>query len=80
MKPHKIIVYNYYNHNEPGVKYEVNAYCVGGKDGVRAYFLMGKYMYEAHGDNGHWWIVGKIDKSWIEKIMNTISALHDSME
>jgi len=84
MKKKNIIVYDYTvcksNKNVKPVKYEVEAFCVGGKDGVRAYFIIENKMYEAQGDDGHWWLVGTIDKSWIKEILDTISALYDNIE
>jgi len=84
MKKEKITVYDYTpcktNENTKPIKYEVKAHCVGGKYGVRAYFILNDKMYEAQGDDGHWWLVGTISKSWIKEIMDTISSLYDSIE
>jgi len=84
MKKEKITVYDYTpcksNENVEPTKYEVKAHCVGGKYGVRAYFILNDKIYEAQGDDGHWWLTGTIDKSWIKEIMDTISSLYDSIE
>jgi hypothetical protein len=79
MKKRNIIVYDYSSSVKP-IKYEVEAHCVGGENGVRAYFILNEKMYEAQGDDGHWWLVGKISKSWIKEIIDTISSLYDSIE
>lgn len=54
-------------------KLTVNAVCVGGDDGVRAYFPHPdkvNLMCEAGGDDGHWWMIGTIGNDWVEEIIN----------
>ena len=67
-----------------GDHYEVKefhpeAYVVGGEDGVRAYWIEGDIMYEAHGDDGHWWLVSTIHKFWVGGMMEALAEIWDEI-
>ena len=89
---HKIRVYDYHDakhgtmpwsgnnsSKEPEV-YDVEAWCVGGPTGIRAFFLMDDTMYCASGDDGHWWLVERMHKQWIPKIQQTIDEMVKEMK
>ena len=85
---HKIRVYDYndavhgsmpwhgtYSKDAEPEVYDVEAWCVGGPEGIRAFFLMDDIMYCASGDDGHWWLVERMHKDWIPKIKDTIDEM-----
>ena len=58
----------------------VCANCVGGKEGVMAFYPHPKnrsLVCIAEGDDGNWWYISDIHKDWVEKI---IFALADYKE
>jgi len=92
---HKIRVYDYHDAmhgtppwnalgrsqgNEDPTVYDVEAWCIGGPNGIRAFFLMDDIMYCASGDNGHWWLVERMHKQWIPKIKQTIDDMIEEMD
>ena len=58
-------------------RYEVEAWCVQGQTGFRAYFYIGDTLCEAHGDDGHWWLVGRMDKHWLSELKETINSIEE---
>lgn len=67
---------HYDKDNPPPIKYfDVEAYCVGGAEGVHAYFYKGDTLYEAHGDDGHWWLVGVIHLDWLKEMIDALKTL-----
>lgn len=83
VSPQKFItVYDYRDHvsnkhpwmlNEHGVKYvEVNAFCVAD---FKAFFVIGDYVWEAEGDDGHWWVVGRFQKRWLSDFSRVVEVL-----
>ncbi len=70
-----------YDYNNPPdvEQYDVLAYCVGGEDGIRAYFVLEDTLYEAHGDDGHWWLVGVCDIQWLTSIIAELTALESNI-
>lgn len=81
MKKCKITVYDY-RHKPDSMpdKYEVEAWCVSGEEGIRALFQRGDVIYEAHGDDGHWWVVGGFNKWWLDKITKMHQAMADELK
>ena len=92
MKPERITVYDYtdathgsnaahYDRNNPPEvkKYDVLTYCVGGEDGVRAYFVLGDSLYEANGDDGHWWLMSVCSVQWLTSIIAALVALESNI-
>lgn len=87
---HKIRVYDYHDaehgtapwnsmgkrlvDEEPNVM-DVDAWCVGGPQGIRAFFIKDDMLYCASGDDGHWWLVERMHKSWLAKIKDTINEI-----
>ena len=59
------------------VEYHVNAYCVGGEDGIQAYWTQDGMLYIANGDDGLWWLTGIFCASWTPE---TIAALTSTLE
>lgn len=57
---------------------EVEAWIVGGSEGVFAAWASGNLVYFAHGDDGHWWQVGSgFHHIWIAQIAAAILAAKD---
>lgn len=82
----KITVYDYhgaikssapwhYKENINPTRYDVEAWCVGGKNGIKAFFFINDTLYEANGDDGHWWLIGIMHKDWLEKFKETINSI-----
>ncbi len=87
MRKCKITVYDYsdarhnasashYDKNNPPevVQFDVEAWCVGGDEGVQAYWVQDGRMYTAHGDDGHWWLDSVIAEAWVPEIIETLIA------
>ena len=83
---HKIRVYDYHDAmhgtapwnalgstttEEPDV-FDVEAWCVGGEKGIRAFFIIDEILYCASGNDGHWWLVERMHKSWLPKIKTVL--------
>jgi len=77
MRKCKITVYDYsdarhnasarhYDKNHPPevVEFNVEAWCVGGDEGVKAYWVQDDRLYTAHGDDGHWWLNSVTSVNW----------------
>lgn len=85
MKPVDIVVYEY-NDVMTGARdeletprvYYVSAYCVGGSEGIRAYFRINDSLCEAHGDDGHWRLVSVCHVDWLDRIKETINSINFS--
>jgi hypothetical protein len=56
-------------------EHRVSAYCVGGAEGIRAYFIKDNMFCEAIGDDGHWWLVSKSHVDWFERIKEAINSV-----
>jgi len=83
----KITVWDYNNAMQGGqrppkgfepVKYEVEAWCVGGEEGIRAYFFIKDMFCEANGDDGHWWLKSVCHKQWVKKIKEAINMVKEA--
>jgi len=90
MTKHRIKVYDYHDawHGSSPTHYdkddppevremEVDAYCAGGREGVRAYFIYENSFCVAHGDDGHWWLVGGMSPKWIDECIQAMMELSD---
>lgn len=89
MRKSKITVYDYddarhnscaWHHsgnNIPVKIYEVEAWCVGGKEGIKAYFIIDGMLYTASGDDGHWWLVNVCAARWLGWIKEAITAIEE---
>ena len=83
MKKCKIIVWDYEDNIHGGhapkeykpVKYEVKAWCVGGEEGVKAYFFIDNTICMADGDDGGWWLVDRFHMHWIHEIEEAVHAI-----
>lgn len=74
----KITVYKYKDISVPGgadytkpadiEKYEVDAWCVDGKEGILAFFFAKNLFHIAAGDDGHWWLIYSCDVNWFTGI------------
>jgi hypothetical protein len=62
---------------ENPVKYEVEAWCVGGDEGMKAFFFVGDMLCMADGDDGHWWLVDTCHKHWLKEIKEAINAVKE---
>jgi hypothetical protein len=51
-----------------------NAECVGGKEGILAFFEHEDYFCIAAGDDGHWWLIDTCHKDWKEKIQKAMAS------
>ncbi len=80
MRKCNITVYDYQKHMpeweklQP-IKHEVEAWCVGGDEGIRAFFFIDNMFCTAGGDDGHWWLVDICDKAWLKEIKEAINAV-----
>lgn len=86
MRKCKIVVWDYFSggsvlhplsENEKPKAYKVNAWCVGGKDGVFAVFKHKDFpscTCIAEGDDGHWWLVDSHNKHWTPEIVKALQA------
>jgi hypothetical protein len=76
MKTHRIVVYNYDLPSIPRIKkFEVDAWCVQGPTGFRAWFIKDDFLYEAHGDDGGWWLVGRMHIHWLPEFKKAVEAI-----
>ena len=80
MRKCKIKVYDYKNvlrgNTDPSIKvYEVEAWCVQGDTGFKAMFLYDRFIVEAEGDDGHWWISSTFDKHWMKEVADMNQAM-----
>ena len=57
----------------PPVKYNVDAWCVGGDEGIRAFFFLNDKFCTANGDDGHWWLVNTCHKNWFVEIKEAMN-------
>ena len=72
---HNASATHYDKDNPPDVvEYNVEAYCVGGDTGVRAYWIQDKRMYTAHGDDGFWSLTNVISIGWIQDMADAMIA------
>lgn len=72
---------NNYGHDErfPG-RQKVMAFCVGGNEGVKAYFQHPEninWMVMADGDDGHWWVSGVISKYWVKGMIVALQKFQE---
>ena len=51
---------------------EIEAYCVGGREGARAYWLEGDLICSASGDDGSWWETDCINLSWLDQMFEAM--------
>jgi hypothetical protein len=90
MRKCKITVFDYhdathnasarqYDKNNPSkvIEYNVEAYCVGGDTGIFAYWIDGDRMFYANGDDGHFWLVGVVNKHWLKEMIEALQAVKD---
>jgi len=61
--------------DDPRVEFNPDAYCVGGAEGVRAYWIDDGWLYTAHGDDGHWWLDSRIGAQWLLEIKDVLTHL-----
>jgi hypothetical protein len=57
---------------------KVDAFCVGGKEGVFAVFptpISSKWVGFANGDDGHWKLSGIFSKEWLKDIVTALNAI-----
>jgi len=60
---------------EKPVKYEVDAWCVGGNYGIKAFFFIKNMLCMADGDDGHWWMVDSCHMNWVSEIKEAIECI-----
>ena len=87
MRKCKITVYDYKNNmhlplNESikpedrmPVKYDVEAWCVGGYEGIRSFFFVNDMFCTADGDDGSWRLVSVCHEDWLKEIKEAINAV-----
>ncbi len=56
-------------------RFDVEAWCVGGKEGIRAFFFIDERLYEASGDDGHWWLVDTFHVNWLGEYKEVIDSI-----
>jgi len=85
MRKCNITVYDYYDarhnsspshydkENPPEViRYDVDAYCVQGDEGFRAFWIQDDQLYTAHGDDGHWWLNSVMAAHWAPEMAEAL--------
>lgn len=73
----EIVVWDYKNiikRSADPIKYEVKAWCMAD---FRAYFFIDDFLCEAHGDDGHWWIVYMTHKHWVSAFKETVASIKE---
>lgn len=78
MKREMIVVYD--ERENPPKVHSAYAWCVGGDTGVFALFpdpLDPRLFYEAHGDDGHWWVVGRYSNRWAKEIIEAYKEIQE---
>ena len=84
----RIVVYDYHdamhgrppwrpNPTDPPTRYEVDAWCVQGETGFRAFFYIGDKFCEARGDDGSWWLSGTMHKHWVKEFKAVVAAIKE---
>jgi hypothetical protein len=53
---------------ETNTEYNVKAWCVGGVEGILAFFFHEDKFCIAAGDDGHWWLIYTCHKDWFKTI------------
>jgi hypothetical protein len=56
------------------VEFNVEAWCVGGDCGVRAYWVQEGSLFMAHGDDGHWWLDSTIATRWATDMIDAMKG------
>lgn len=67
-----------YKYNDMPTYFDVEAVCVGGVDGVRAYFIhpnRPELIVFADGDDGHWWVNNTIHRHWIPGLIMAMQTV-----
>ena len=82
MEKEPIVVWDYghfHHRKEEPVKLEVNAWCLQGTEGFLAYFFLpgSDLLYEAHGDDGSWTLVGCMHKHWIKELKEVVNSIEE---
>lgn len=80
MEPVRIRVWDYRSELQGAKKYDVDAWCVGGTDGIRAYFFLDGMLYEADGDDGHWWVKSVSADTWAGKMLEALNAANEHLK
>lgn len=85
MKTRRITVWDYNGvsigkgHNGPAleqpIKFEVDAWCLAGETGFIAYFILEDILYEAHGDDGHWWLSNTMSIHWLPELKKVVQSI-----
>jgi hypothetical protein len=61
---------------------EVDAYCVGGSDGVFAVFQhpeIPERFCIAKGDDGHWQLSEQFHHNWLPKLIEALTCFHNQV-
>ena len=78
---HNASATHYDKDNPPEIEeYNVEAWCVGGDEGIFAYWIDGDTMYYANGDDGHWWLEGIVNKHWLKEMIECLQAVQKEEE
>lgn len=80
MKKDKIFVYNYMQDGRLPEKLEVEAFCVGGNEGIYAFFNHPEnhnLVVCCDGDDGHWWVTRIINKYWLKGFLMALTEVQN---
>jgi len=81
MKLEEIVVSNYgHEPRFPDFECKIKAFCVGGPEGVKAYFQHpdnSKWLCIASGDDGSWWLSDIIDKYWVKGMVMALQMFQE---
>ncbi len=58
-------------------EHHVEAYCVGGPEGVFAAFRKNGRFFIAHGDDGSWWVVSTPSRGWVPGMIEALSLAYN---
>lgn len=75
MEKIRITVWDYRYDSKPPKRYEVDAWCFPGEYGFRAFFYHGDLLFEAAGDDGHWFIIHTMHKDWVNQFKEFVSQI-----
>jgi hypothetical protein len=78
-----ITVYDYYDAwhgshkpvEDTPKRFDVHAHCVGGREGIMAFFEYDNHFCIANGDDGGWWLTYVCALDWKDKIIDTINLM-----
>jgi hypothetical protein len=75
MEKKKIVVWDARWETKTPKRYDVEAWCLQGELGFRAFFYVDDMLYEAAGDDGYWYVLYTMHKAWLNKFKEVVNAI-----